>query len=106
MTANVDPSDNTIAVGPSHVMQLTNNSSSTYIRIWDKSGNILVNNKKVSTITGINDLGDPNLIYDQAAKRFVLVVLYSFSAIKLVVCVSQTSDPTGAYYVYTFATLL
>ncbi|MEO6168445.1 MAG: T9SS type A sorting domain-containing protein [Chitinophagales bacterium] len=104
LTANVDPSDNTLAVGQNHVMQMTNNNSSTYIRIWDKSGNILVNNTKVSSITGISDLGDPNLIYDHAAKRYVLLVLYSFSQNKLVVCVSQTSDPTGAYYVYTFTT--
>src|SRR4030095_5433158 len=34
----------------------------------------------------------------------VMLVLYSFSASKLVVCVSTTSDPTGAYYVYSFTT--
>jgi hypothetical protein len=34
----------------------------------------------------------------------VFVTLYSFSASKLLVCVSQTSDPTGAYYVYSFTT--
>lgn len=104
LTANVDPSDNTIAVGPSHVVQLTNNNVSTYMRVWDKAGNILVNNLKLQTITGINDLGDPNIIYDPAGKRFVIVVLYSGSASKLVVMVSQTTDPTGAYYVYTFTT--
>lgn len=104
IAANVDPSDNTLAVGPNHVMQMANNFSSTFIRIWDKAGNLLVNNIKVQSFTGINDLGDPNLIYDEAADRFVLLVLYSGSQNKLVVCVSQTADPTGAYYVYTFTT--
>jgi hypothetical protein len=52
LTASVDPSDNTLAVGPDHVMQMTNNNQSSYIRIWDKSGNILVDKLKTSTITG------------------------------------------------------
>src|SRR5262245_3128522 len=105
LTANVDPSDNTIAVGPNHVVQMTNNNVSTYIRIWDKAGNILVNNMKMSTISGISDFGDPILIYDPGAKRWVMLALYSFSANKLEVLVSQTSDPTGSYYVYSFTTL-
>lgn len=104
ISANVDPSDNTLAVGPDHVMQMANNSSSTYIRIWDKAGNILVNNIKVQSISGINDIGDPNLIYDEIADRYVLLVLYSGFQNKLLVCVSQTGDPTGAYYVYSFTT--
>ncbi|HYV91377.1 MAG TPA: T9SS type A sorting domain-containing protein [Chitinophagales bacterium] len=104
ITAAVDPSDNTIAVGPGHVMQMANNSSSTYIRIWNKSGTLLVNNKKVQSITNINDYGDPNIIYDPQADRYVMCVLYSFSASKLVVCITQTNDPTGSWYVYSFKT--
>ena len=103
LTAAVDPSDNTIAIGPSHVFQMTNNSQSTYIRIWNKSGTILVNNKKVSVITGVtNDCGDPNVIYDQVADRYVMLVLNScsFSNKKLLLCVTQTNDPTGSWYVY------
>ncbi len=104
LTANVEPSDNTLAVGPNHVMQMTNNGTSTYIRIWNKSGSVLVNNKLVKSITNINDYGDCNVLYDEGADRFLFVVLYSGSGKKLVVCVSKTADPTGAYYVYSFDT--
>jgi len=100
--ANVNPSDNNIAVGPNDVVQMCNNSTSTSIRIWDKTGTVLVSNKLVKTITNVNDCGDPNILYDQQADRFVLVVLYSCSLSnkKLIICVSQTNDPTGSWYVY------
>jgi hypothetical protein len=103
LSANVDPSDNCLAVGPDHVFQLTNNSTSTFMRIWDKSGNLLVNNTKVQTLSGVNDCGDPNIIYDEQADRYIFLVLYSCSGNnkKLLLCASQTGDPTGAYYVYT-----
>jgi len=104
LTAAVDPSDNTIAVGPNHVMQMTNSDASSYIRIWSKSGTVLVNNITAQSISGVNDYGDPNLLYDPAADRFLFVTLFSGSASKLVVCISQTPDPTGSYYVYSFNT--
>ncbi len=104
LTAAVDPSDNTIAVGPNHVVQMTNSDASSYIRIWDKSGTVLVNNITAQSISGVDDYGDPNLLYDAAADRFLFLTLYSGSTEKLVVCISQTGDPTGAYYVYSFTT--
>lgn len=104
LTASVQPSDNSIAVGPNNIMQMTNASSSTFIRIWNKAGTVQTLSKTVQSITGIADYGDPNVIYDEVAGRFVFVVLYSSSASKLVVCVSQTGDPNGSYYTYTFDT--
>jgi len=104
LAANAFPSDNTISVGPDHVIQLVNNIPSTGMRIWNKAGTVLVSNKLISSITAITDYGDPNIIYDQQADRFVFVVLYSFSDNKLVVGVSQTPDPTGAWYTYVFNT--
>ncbi|MBK9732816.1 MAG: T9SS type A sorting domain-containing protein [Chitinophagaceae bacterium] len=104
MSANIDPSDNCIAVGPNHVMQMVNNNISTFIRIWDKTGNILIDELEVKDFSGINDCGDPNLVYDEQADRYVLLVLGSCSSSKLEICVSQTNDPTGEWYVYTFTT--
>ncbi len=103
LSANVDPSDNCMAVGPNHVMQMTNNSNSTLIRIWNKSGDILINSMLVQDITGMSDFGDPNIIYDAVSDRFAFLVL-SGSGNKLITCVSKTSDPTGAWYVYSFTT--
>ncbi|MBX7107787.1 MAG: T9SS type A sorting domain-containing protein [Chitinophagales bacterium] len=104
MSANIDPSDNCIVAGPNHVMQMVNNNISTFIRIWDKAGNILVDELKVKDFSGINDCGDPNMVYDEQADRFVLLVLGSCSSSKLEICVSQTNDPTGEWYVYSFTT--
>ena len=104
LSASVSPSDNTLAVSTGYVMQMTNNNTSTYIRVWNKTGTVLVDKKLVSSITGINDYGDPNIVYDWQADRFVFTVLYGASASKLVVCVSATNDPSGAWYTYSFAT--
>ena len=104
LSASVTPSDNNIAVGPNHIVQMTNNSTSSYLRIWNKAGTLLVANKTVKSFSGITDYGDPNILYDQAADRFVFVLLYSKNAKKLEVCVSTTNDPTGSFYIYTFTT--
>jgi hypothetical protein len=104
LAASVEPSDNNIAVGPNHVVQMTNNSTSSYLRVWSKSGTVLVANKTVKSISGITDYGDPNILYDQAADRYVFVLLYSKNAKKLEVCVSTSNDPTLSWYVYTFTT--
>ena len=104
LSASVQPSDNTLGVSAGFVMQMTNNNISTYIRVWNKTGTVLVDKKLVSSITGINDYGDPNIVYDWQADRFVFTVLYGSSANKLVVCVSATNDPSGAWYTYSFAT--
>ncbi len=104
MSANIDPSDNCIVAGPDHVMQMVNNNVSTFIRIWDKAGNILIDELKVKDFSGISDCGDPNMVYDEQADRFVLLVLGSCSSSKLEICVTQTNDPTGAWYVYSFTT--
>src|SRR5690349_22350886 len=65
LSASVSPSDNNIAVGPNHVVQMANNNVSTNLRIWDKAGNVLINNITVQSFSGINDYGDPNILYDQ-----------------------------------------
>lgn len=98
---NVSPSDNTLAVGPNHVMQMINGGS-TLLRIWDKhTGAVLVNNGQVGDIIGGANLGDPNIIYDAEADRFVFLVIGgSLGGGNLTVCVSKTADPTGAYYIY------
>jgi hypothetical protein len=104
LAAAVEPPDDNIAVGPNHVVQLTNNSTSSYMRVWNKSGTVLVANKTIQSFSNIADYGDPEILYDQAADRWAYVVLYSGSAHKLEVGVSKTNDPTGAWYIYSFTT--
>src|SRR5258706_2568143 len=98
-----DPSDNTIAVGASHVIQMVNGSG-TPIRIYDKSTGTVLKNTSVQAITGTANIGDPNIIYDQRADRYIFLVIKSIAGGDLQICVSKTNDPTGAYYLYQLLT--
>lgn len=104
LVANVEPSDNTIAVGPNHVVQMINGSG-TLIRIWDKQGNVLVNQRSVADITGSANVGDPNIVYDAQANRYVFLVIGGniLTTANITICISVTNDPTGSYYVYRVA---
>jgi hypothetical protein len=99
----VTPSDNNMASGPNHIVQMINNSSSSLIRIWDKTGNILVNSIVLSTITGVSGLGDPVVLYDQFADRY-LISEFANVGNHILIAVSQTNDPTGSYFVYNYTT--
>ena len=101
-TGNVQPSDNTIVVGPKHVLQMVN-SPGTSLRIWDKAtGQLLVSEQSISSIIGASNLGDPNIIYDAQADRYIFVVLAGniLSSTNITICVSKTNDPTADWYIY------
>ena len=98
-------SDNNIAVGPNHVVQMINSAGfSSYIRVWNKTGAMLINKATIMDLTGEKDYGDPNIIYDEKADRWLISFLYSNKDPKLILIASVTNDPTGAYYYYTFDT--
>jgi hypothetical protein len=100
---NVIPPDPTIAVGPNHVMVLTNNSVG--IRIYDKQGTLL---KSISSATFWSAVwpsqeGDPQIIYDHYAGRWVMLFMQvnttTLTAGNLV-AYSDDSDPLGTWYLY------
>ncbi|MEP7256192.1 MAG: T9SS type A sorting domain-containing protein [Ferruginibacter sp.] len=99
----VTPSDNNMASGPNHIIQMINNSSSSLIRIWDKVGNILVNSIVLSSITGVSGFGDPVVVYDQFADRY-LISEFANVGNHIIIAISQTNDPTGSYYIYNYTT--
>ncbi len=98
-----DPSDNTMSVGPSHVVQLVNGSG-TPIRVYNKSNGSILANTSVSAIAGKGNIGDPNIIYDYQADRYILLVINSIFFGDLTVCVSKTNNPAGQYYIYNLKT--
>ena len=100
------PPDTIGDVGPNHYVQMVNTS----FAIFDKTGN------KLSGPTAINQLwqgegnacedcnsGDPVVLYDPLAGRWLLS---QFAVCKTpyheCIAISQTADPTGAYYLYAF----
>jgi hypothetical protein len=102
--STVAPPDPTLCVGPNHVVQMVNNVN----KIYNKSGTLLAGPFKFSAIAGTaTDDGDPIALYDNIADRYILLQfssLFTNGSESLIFCISQTNDPTGAYYVYEFRT--
>ena len=97
------PPDTVGDVGPSHYVQAVN---ATRIAIFDKNGVLLpgypIDLSSLAPGGGCatDNAGDPIVLYDQLADRWFL---QEFTGAGLLcIYVSQTSDPTGAYYFYSF----
>ncbi len=92
------PPDPTGAAGPNHYIAGVN----VAIKIFDKQGNVLAGPTMLGTFLGNgSNAGDPIFMYDHLADRY-FVSQFQFSNNGLVIGVSETSDPTGAYNVYQF----
>lgn len=96
-TSNITPSDPTGAAGPNHYVGGWN----VGFRIFDKEGNPLAPAASFGTIFPGNTMGDPIILYDAAADRFVLTEFDS-SPNGFNVAVCQGPDPLNdGWYVYT-----
>ncbi len=104
----LSPPDTDGDVGPNHYFQMVNVS----FAIWDKQGNLVYGPVDNSTLwdgfvgpwTGTND-GDPVVIYDELEDRWVatqFAVNTNNGTYWELIAVSETPDPTGAYYRYAF----
>ena len=97
------PTDPTGAVGPNHYVNAWNSG----FAIYDKQGNQLSPPADLESLEGHftnEDLGDPIVLYDQFADRF-LITQFSDSPNSLLVAVSQGPDPVNdGWYTYRFET--
>ncbi len=85
------------AAGPNHYVQGVNLCN---YNIYNKSGNLLLST--TMSVLGGNCSDDPIVMYDKFADRWVVTdVTYNYQ--NLSIAVSATPDPTGSYYVYTYA---
>ncbi len=103
------PPDTNGAVGTSDFLQMVNSSFAVY----SKSGSLRYGPANINTVWsgfgGVCDTtnqGDPVVVYDRAANRFV-ISQFAFNSTSTgpfdeCIAVSQTSDPTGAWYRYAF----
>ncbi|WP_070136948.1 GEVED domain-containing protein [Crocinitomix algicola] len=89
------PPDPSGAAGPDHYVQMIN---SEYI-IYNKEGDILAGPNSLASIVG-SDAGDPIVMYDRFADKWMLSAFGVGN--QLAVAISQTPDPLGAYWLYTF----
>jgi hypothetical protein len=109
--SNVSPADPTLAVGPNHLIQMVNGQNgSAYFRIYDKNGGTLSFQAFMDQLPGssYNGAGDCITWYDQFTDRFVMSEFgdsakTGTSVNSLIMAVSQTNDPLGAWYVYEFS---
>jgi hypothetical protein len=97
------PPDPNMCVGPNHVVQMVNSAH----KVFNKSGTLLTGPIKFSSIaTSAQDDGDPIVLYDHLADRWILLQFNLPAGNESIIfCISQTPDPTGAYYVYEFPTV-
>ena len=101
------PPDTQGDAGPNHYVQWVNLS----FQIWDKQGHSLYGPAAGNTLwQGFGDLcetrndGDPITLYDPLADRWVMTQFAVPSSGPYYECIaiSQTPDPTGAWYRYAF----
>src|SRR5215469_2898382 len=112
----VFPPDTNMAVGPNDILQVVNFS----FAIYNKQGGTLLAPETLGTLwqgSGTQcdpnvdpaaNGGDPVVLYDEAANRFVVTQL-AYPQLVLgsggyheCIAVSQTGDPTGAWFRYDF----
>ena len=104
----VNPPDPVGDVGPNHYVEMVNLA----VAVYDKAGNVLAGPARIGDLWAgfaVNDCtdpsGDPIVVYDQLADRWILSQ-FTTRGPKYYDCVavSQSGDPTGAYYRYAFVT--
>ena len=104
----VNPPDPVGDVGPNHYVEMINLAFAVY----DKQGNMLLGPTAIGDLWqdfAVEDCtdpsGDPIVLYDQLKDRWILSQFTTRGpAYYDCVAISQTGDPTGAYYRYAFIT--
>ncbi|HEX2623189.1 MAG TPA: hypothetical protein VHL11_23675, partial [Phototrophicaceae bacterium] len=103
----VNPSDNIGDTGTLYYVQSINGNSGSRVTIYNKVTGAVAfgpfSMEALGTGSCAVGAGDPGVVYDQFASRWLLAE-FSDAANALCVYVSQTDDPTGAYFAYQFNT--
>ncbi|MCB9290997.1 MAG: SprB repeat-containing protein, partial [Lewinellaceae bacterium] len=105
--AGVLPPDPVGDASPSHFLQMTNSSGGAYLRAYDKEGAILLEMPNLNSLWAefnAQGNGDPIVLWDPLAERWLITErtsLFSGNDL-LLVAISETSDPLGAWLAYRF----
>lgn len=99
---NLSPPDPSLDADSNVVIEATNSGGGAAYRIFNKNtGATIVSSVTMQSLGGSAGLGDPIVLYYKPARRWFLTE-FSSSGNKLLIHVSQTSNPQGAYYTYSF----
>lgn len=88
-------------VGPNHVVETTNGSGGTTVRVWDKeTGALAAHFALAPTLQGPgacnSGLGDPIVLYDELAERWVITEFSPSAGRSMCFYISANDDPTNA----------
>jgi len=100
----VSPPDTVGEIGLDYYIQSINGSGGALIQIYNKDGTTAAGPSSMDALGSgacANGLGDPIILFDELAQRW-MISEFSNSSNDLCVYVSQTSDPTGNWYNYSF----
>lgn len=95
------PMDPSGAAGLTQYVQMIN---STTFRVYDKTTGSVSLTATLGTLwsPATANSGDPIVLYDKAANRWMLAQFGSSTDRKIYIAISTTGDATGSYYTYTF----
>jgi hypothetical protein len=90
------PPDTNAAVGHNFIVETVN----FHIRAWFKDTGVPTSlDEDLSVFFGQASQGDPYMVFDELADRWY-VNAFNADASGLILAVSQTNDPTGAWFIY------
>lgn len=101
-TTGVYPADPNMDVGPNQAVLAVNNSSSSKVQVYDKTLGTVGASKLLSSLTGVTGGGDPVVIYDAMADRWLISEFNASGANRFLIALSTTSDPSGTYYAFSY----
>jgi hypothetical protein len=100
------PSDSNLAVGPTAIVEVVN----VQFAVYNKSGATLAGPTNIQTIftplggdCAAGTDGDPVILYDRQADRWLLSDIGSGATTSECIAVSKTNDPAGAYFLYSYS---
>ncbi|GAA4274138.1 hypothetical protein GCM10022258_34320 [Aquimarina gracilis] len=94
------PTDPTGAIGPNHYVYAFNSG----FGIRDRNGNVLLAEASLATIFPGESLGDPIVVYDNFAERFI-IMQFSNTPNGFLIAVGQGPDPVNdGWFTYRFNT--
>jgi hypothetical protein len=108
LARRVNPPDPVGDVGPNHYVEMVN----LLVGVYSKSGTLLAGPTPIGNLWDgfavshcANDAGDPVVLYDQLADRWILSQFTTVGPEYWnCIAVSTAGDPTGTYYRYAFST--
>lgn len=103
----VNPPDPTGDIGLKYYIQSINGPQGSSVNVYDKTDGSLVagplNMASLQTGDCANTMGDPIVLFDEQAKRWLWTEFSTQETKKLCVLVSKTEDPiSGGWYAYEF----